>query len=66
MFATAQDFFYKGEGEGDKLNSNDPHRQPLRFETDPTDVTKGGGYAYKKWPVSNPGMHGPLVSVSRV
>ena len=56
-FATAHfgkwhlgDFFYKGDGEGDKLNPGELHRQPLS--------TDDSGYAYGKWPVSNPGMHG--------
>ncbi len=46
------DFFFKGDGEGDKLNPRDRHRRPAM-------MPKGAGsYAYSKWPVSNPGMHG--------
>ena len=44
------DFFYKGNGEHAKLNVNDNHRrQPAHAPSN---------YAYQKWPVSNPGMHG--------
>ena len=44
------DFMLKSHGEANKLNANDPHRHPV--------PDKKSGYAYKKWPVSNPGMHG--------
>ena len=66
MLQNSQDFFYKGNGEGDKLNTHDPHRQMLHFETDATgklSSAKKGGYAYSKWPVSNPGMHGQGITV---
>lgn len=44
------DFFYKGNGEGEKLNTYDPHRLPLEFlETDDTgeEYSKKGGFAYR-------------------